>query len=533
MLPFSLVLAAALATADPGAPNESDRTQGGAEIAARIDQLMTAHWQAAGVTPGEPADDATFLRRVTLDLTGRIPTAAEAQAFATDATPAKRSAAIRRLMNGPEYPLHLGRVLEGMIQGRHAGNSDGLAGWLREAAAEGRGWDVVFQQLMLGPWEAKEQKPADQFLSKRVRNIDELTNDTARVFFGVDISCAKCHDHPLVDAWKQQHYYGLASFLNRTESKDKQGISEKDAGEVQFVDTKGARHTAQLMFLTGQVVTDPKLDRDPRWRDRREADKKAGKKLTPAFSPREQLVRTALEEKQFLSRAIANKLWAWLLGRGLVHPIDQMHADNTSTVPGVLELLADDAVTHGYRLDRLVAGIVESRAYQLESVWNTAAAKPAPEHFALANVRALTPEQFAFSLVLAAGEPKLDESEPEKRSARYRDLEGQSRGLLKPLDKRTDDFQASVTEALFMSNNAAVQQVVAPAGKNLAARLAAIADAGELVDAASWAVLSRGPTAGERDYLVRWLGNQGEDRTAACARLVWALSTSAEFRFNH
>src|SRR5262249_40281193 len=157
--------------------------------------------------------DAAFLRRITLDLAGRIPSYREAVAFAEDPSPDKRIRAMRRLLESPEYPLQLGRVLDEIIQGKLAGESQFLD-YLRASVAERKPWDRIFREILLGPWDTPERKRADRFLTKRLNNLDDLTNDTARVFFGVNVSCAKCHDHPLVADWTQDHYYGMTSFFN-------------------------------------------------------------------------------------------------------------------------------------------------------------------------------------------------------------------------------------------------------------------------------------------------------------------------------
>src|SRR5262245_31728995 len=121
-------------------------------LAARIDAVMEKHWQSAGVTPAAPVDDAAFLRRVTLDLAGRIPTRGEAVAFAEDLSPDRRAGAIRRLLESPEYALHMGRVLDEIIQGRYIGDAEFLS-YLRTAVAARRGWDEIFRDILLGPWD--------------------------------------------------------------------------------------------------------------------------------------------------------------------------------------------------------------------------------------------------------------------------------------------------------------------------------------------------------------------------------------------
>src|SRR5262249_21781953 len=149
--------------------------------------------------------------------------------------------------------------------------------------------------------------------------------------------------------------------------------------------------------------------------------------------------------------------------------------------------------------------------------------------------RPLTPPQYALSMLLATGDAAYDQTpEGPARAKRYRELEGQCGGLLKQgsLDPRGDRFQSSTVEALFMSNHAEVQKLVTPAGNNLVARLASMQDAKQIVEAATWAVLSRPPQPEEQAYLAKWIESH-KDRPKACGELVWALMTSAEFRFNH
>jgi hypothetical protein len=483
-----------------------------ADLTAKIDEHLAKHWQASQVKPAAIADDAAFLRRLTLDLAGRVPTLSEAMAFAVDPSPDKRARAIQRLMLSPEYALHLGRVLDEIIQGRFAGDAEFLE-YLRSAVAEHKPWDAIFREVLLGPWDTKERKRAERFLSRRLNSLEDLTTDTTRVFFGVDVSCARCHDHPLVQDWKQDHYYGMASFFNPTyegsKGKGRRGgdVVEKQTEAVAFVTTKGQRKTAKPMFLSGRVVEG---------------------------SRRQQLVNVALEERTYFSRAIVNRLWAYFLGRGLVQPLDQMHTANPPVIPDLLEAVGDDFAEHGYRLDRLVAGIVSSRVYQLASTRNESE-ETNDRYFARAVLRPLTPQQLALSMKLLTGDGNFDKvADAATRGQRYRDLEGQSGALTGPklLDTRTERFQSSTGEAMFLSNHPEVQRLVQPAGNNLVARLAAMTDTGKLVETVVWTVLSRPPQRDERAYLAKWIEGH-EDRARACSQLVWALLTSAEFRFNH
>jgi hypothetical protein len=484
-----------------------DRFADAPRLASTIDAALAKHWKARNLTPAPVADDATFLRRLTLDLVGRIPTRAEATAFAADRRPDKRVQAVRRLMESPEYALYLGRVLDAMLQDRLAGDAEFIE-YLRAAVAQRKPWDQLFTEVLLGPWDTKERKRADRFLAKRQNNLDDLTNDTARAFFGVNVSCAKCHDHPLVADWKQDHYYGMASFFARTyeagKGKRNGEVGEKPMVEpVMYVTTKGERRGVKTMFLSGRVLADK-----------------------PAAGRREELVRVALEEKTFLSRAIVNRLWGHFFGQALVQPVDQLHSGNPPSVPGLLEPLAADFAAHNYDLDRIVAGLVTSRAYALDS-------RPVPEakekDFAYGLLKPLTPNQYALSFLIALGEDGIDVAR------KYRDLESASGPLLKPglLDGRGDRYQASAGEALFLSNHPDVQKLLAPTGKNLVARLTAEPDDGKVVETAVWTIFGRPPDAEERSHLAGWIKEHKADRARGIGPMVWALVTSAEFRFNH
>jgi hypothetical protein len=502
-------------------------------VAAEIDRRLEAHWQAQQISPAAPADDPAIFRRLMLDLAGRIPTRAESEAYLTDKVSSDKASsderyrqAVAQLLGGPEFALHLGALLDEMLQGPAAGNAE-FTDYLRRSVRERKSWDALFRELMLGPWKTDEQKPAARFLDVRAKDLDRLTTDTTRVFFGVDVSCARCHDHPLVADWKQDHYYGMASFFNRT-TGGKGSIGEKFEGDVTFKSVDGAQKTAPLMFLSGRVAAEPTP----------EEAKKA------KFSRREQLVTIALEEKTFLSRSLVNRMWRQLLGRGLVHPVDQMHSGNPPSVPGLLEWLADDFAASGYDLQRLIGAIVSTKAYRLSSRWESTAPLPSEGDFAVNRLRLLSPRQYAASLLVATGRVAFGPVDPlQSRAEKLADATGVSRigqylaaeAKAAPFWPQLDpgeDGQSSADEALYLSNNPAVQALVAGEPGTLAARLADARDPRQVAEMAVRHVFGRSPAEGEVERLTEWLSQQ-PDKPRACEQLVWTLVTSAEFRFQH
>src|SRR5262245_44242033 len=178
-----------------------------------IDASVDAQLHEAGVTPAPAADDAAFLRRATLDLAGRIPSSVEVQGYVQNPAPDKKAQLVDRLLASPDFAYHQRNQYDLLLLG---GRTNGeWRDWLLKAMQEGRPWPQLFKEIILVREDDAAQKPAVTFLKNRAHNVDDLTNDTSKIFFGVSINCAKCHDHPLVPDWTQDHYFGMASFFSR------------------------------------------------------------------------------------------------------------------------------------------------------------------------------------------------------------------------------------------------------------------------------------------------------------------------------
>ena len=250
-----------------------------------IDEQVDAKLVEEKVAPAVPADDANFIRRVTLDLAGRIPSASEVRDYVQSTDPAKKTQLVDRLMASPDFAYHQRNEFDLMLM---AGKGSGeWRDWLLKALQESRPWPQVFRELMLAREDDANQKPALSFLKSRASNLDDLTNDTSKVFFGVSINCAKCHDHPLVLDWTQDHYFGMASFFNRTYLTKKNFLAERDDGSLKFRTTAGEEKQANLMFLTGAVVAEPAAELSEEQKKAIEEKQKAdNEKETPPDAPR-------------------------------------------------------------------------------------------------------------------------------------------------------------------------------------------------------------------------------------------------------
>lgn len=531
--------AAAAPAANAPAANAPSVVPTDAAVADAIDHFVDAKLAAVGVSAAPSADDFQWLRRVTLDLAGRIPTASEVKAFAADEDASKRLKAVERLLASPAFARQQVDYFDYLLM---AGTGGNLRGYLTQAFQENRSWDRVFRELMLGREDDPEQKGAIQFVARRAKDLDKLTNDVSVLFFGVNVSCAQCHDHPLVDDWKQEHFYGMKSFFARTFDHGDL-VAEREYGALSYKTKAGENRDASLMFLDGNKVEEPAA-KEPT-EDQKKEEKKRLEELrkdkkpapAPAFSRRAALVETALKQggSGFFARAVVNQLWARFYGRGLVAPTDQMHSANPASHPELLDWLAQDFVRNGYDVRRLVRGMVLSRTYGRSSHW-TSNERPDPALFAVALLRPLTPQQYAMTLRVASTSPDqfpatLAPAELEKR---LEGLEGSARGLAGLFEHPGSDFQVGIDEALLMSNGERIDRELLRAGNDtLVGKLAAMADADEALDVAGWNVLNR-PLAEDEKHVMRAYVLKRNDRPAdAYRQLVWALLTSGEGRFNH
>lgn len=518
-------------------------------ISAAIDQYLDARLSQEQVVAAAPASDAELIRRLTLDLVGRIPTAAEAQAYIASRDPAKREQLLERLMQSPAFLRHQANEFDALLM---AGRRGTVKTYLLAALAEGRSWDEIFRELLLADRlraeldendpRKKELADAETFLRTRVMDTDQLTNDVSILFFGVNVSCAQCHDHPFVSHWTQDHFYGMKSFFART-FENGGFVAERDYGLVTYQTTSGESREARLMFLTGQTVDEPASvepsDAEKKEEKARLEEHKKQKTAPPppAFSRREQLVRTALapEASAYFARAIVNRLFARFYGRGLVNPLDQMHDENTASHPELLDWLARDFQQHGYDLRRLIRGLVASNAYARTSRWE-GESWPGENLFAVAAVRPLTPMQYATSLRLAAANPdSLAQSQSDaEREGRLEGVENAARGIAGNLEQPGESFQVSVIEALFFSNNERVESdLLRASGDTLVAKLTTIDDPRQLIETAIWNVFGRPTEDGEYKALEAYLRQRADRREAAIRQLVWALLANSELRFNH
>jgi hypothetical protein len=257
----------------------------------------------------------------------------------------------------------------------------------------------------------------------------------------------------------------------------------------------------------------------------------------PAFSRRALLAQEIVENKRF-ARAAVNRLWALMLGRGIVHPVDYDHPENPPSHPELLEALADEFVKSKYDVKGLLRQIALSRTYQRSSIMPKEAKDVPDGAFAVALLKPLTPEQFSWSMMQATGLVEAERAAVKgDEPALVAKLAGNEAPFValfgsQPGEPSDLGFQATLDQTLFLSNGALVRGWLAPRPGNLTDRLAKLKNTDELPEELYLSVLTRRPSAEERKDVGEFL-NRAADRNAALADLVWVLLASAEFRFNH
>lgn len=539
-LALSLCLASTLrpTSADELLPPDRD-------ITTVVDHYVDASLTKAGLSGNPQANDGTWLRRVTLDLAGRIPTSREYDWFRQQTPDASRKqATVDRLMSLPDFDFHLRNSLDELLLFNRPYDS-GFREYLLWAVKQRRPWDQMFRDMMLARYSDGVEKGSSQFLLSRVRELDDLTNDTAILFFGVNISCAKCHDHPLVEDWHQDHFYGMQAFFSRTFATRKNVLSERPFGDVKYKTTEGEEKQASFMFLTGLVVEDksPKFEEAERKQleeqlRKMEQVEDAGYILYPTFSPRHSLVEVAIkdERERLLAKNIVNRTWNRLLGLGLVDPPDQMHSGNPPSHPELLEWLARDLATHAYDLRRLIRGIVLSNAYGRSSEWTSESEPPAASTFAVIQTKPMTPRQLSASMLVAVRNPEqwpADLQSPDWIRHRQ-DIENQADGWSREFEQPSEQFQIAVDEALFFSNGERIQNdLLRDSGDRIVGQLKAIEDHAAVTRQLWINVVNREPTPEEQAMATDWLARTNIERSESIRSLLWALLTGPEFRFNH
>ena len=488
-----------------------------------IDQKIDAKLQRLKIQPSPVVDDATFLRRVSLDLTGQIPTPKAVQAFLADPTPSrqKRSKLIDQLIASPAYIDHWTVKWGDLLQSsrKYLGDKGVYAfrEWIHDSIAANKPYDKMVRELLTARGSSYDDPAANYF--RVTRDAKPTMEKTTQVFLGVRMVCAQCHDHPF-ERWTQNQYYQMAAFFSAVGLRAGYEVGE----EIIFDQRSGYEmkhpkdgHVVQPEFLVasaGAVAVPPMSAAATRW----------PQWITSRDNP-------------FFAKAIANRVWSYFFGKGIIDPVDDIRASNPPSNPALLDALTKDLVDHNFDLQYLMRTIANSRAYQTSievNEWNAGDR----DNFSHAFPRRLSAEELMDAVSAAAGvRPNFPEVPEDTAASQLVDPHIGKEGFLdvfgRPLresacecERRTD---FSLPQALNLVNGATISDAVAdPKGRVANLVLSGKSDAA-MVDELYLASLGRPPSAEERERGVRYL--TGGARTMRAQDLLWALLNSKAFLY--
>ena len=598
LLSLSVVAAAEpsagpIATRPVSPPASAAPPRAGLMVPADLDRLTEALWASAGLSPSPASSDPEFLRRVSIDLIGRIPTLDEADAFLENAARDKRVRLVDQLLASPEYAEHWADVALDLYVG-HEFRKPGLEkrldprAFFVSAFRENRPYDRMAREMLTFSGEILPNGPG-VFVASHVKGggAEVMASVTARLFLGVQIQCAQCHDHPYDARYKQEDFYGLAAFFARTKTKQDKiaaamvPAAAAGAAAPQMVTGAGAGAGTDMAGGAADKGGDKPDNKIYTVFDKPNGQakfKKAGADAETVVQPkflgrvipplpgegrRDTLARAVVGSDLF-AKTFVDRTWAQLFGRGIVEPWDDLGGEGDAKHPALLARLSDDFRASGHDVKHLLRLLVLSRAYGLTSrvtappvataavpgaappdatspaagasgAAGVGATPPTPDPatvFARAAVRRLTPEELFRSLLTATGADRLEQLDADKIQKRV------DRALKEYLFMFADEemaevntFNGNIPQALLLFNGELTNQgAKARPGASLARILAASTDPATRLRQIFLTTFTRPPTEAEQGRLLTKLAGE---RPRAYEDLFFALLTSTEMLTNH
>ena len=508
-----------------------------------LDRHINAVLKREGIQPSKVSEDTEFLRRVHLDLTGKIPTPEEVLDFLKDGSPSKRQKEIDQLLGSEAYIDYWSELWVNWLIGRRGDNDDrrvGLTTWVRDALTRNMPYNQFVQELIAADGELKDNG-AGNYVMRYERSPAVLTSHSSRLFLGIPMQCAECHDHK-TEAWSQKDYYGIAAFF--------EGIDSQQKGYIQTIDMAGNEKRMENFLITNKP-------RKSMWVERMDAEVSprflGGTEYKGSLIKRREALAQWMTDKSnpYFSRAITNRVWKHFMGRAFVEPIDGFGEENLPTNPELLDWLAEDLVIYDYDLQHLMRTILNSETYQRTSQTNKSN-KDDEIYYSHAYLKPLSAEQFFYSLLQATGFERLQQIKMEgskklggeDRRGMLRALEQRKREHLKKflflLDngemEEIEAFNGTVPQALMMINGDMVNDSASHEehGGFVNYVLAKWREPIDRMEYIYLNVLSRLPTAKEKTYFQRYLERSlYRSKDLAYEDLYWVLLNSAEFSLNH
>jgi hypothetical protein len=486
-----------------------------------IDRLVDAKLERLKIQPSPVADDVTFLRRLSLDLTGRLPSPESVRAFLDDPRRSglKRAAMIDKLIASPEYVDHWTVKWADLLQSSRTYLGEKGAyefqQWIRDAIASNRPYDRLVRELLTARGSSYDNPAANYF--RVTREARPAMEKTTQVFLGVRMVCAQCHDHPF-ERWTQNQYYQMSAFFSAVGIRAGYEVGEEIVFDRRSDYEMKHPKTGRVMKPQFMLASSVPVPDGPQRRDA------LAEWLTSRDNP-------------FFAKAIANRMWSYFEGKGIIDPVDDIRASNPASNPALLDALTKDFAAHDFDLRYLMRTIVSSRTYQASIVTNEWNASDR-DNFSHAIPRRLSAEELMDAVSSAAGaRPRFLEVPGDTAASQLVDPHIGREGFLDVFGRppressceceRRSDF--SLPQALNLVNGRTISDAVAdPQGRVASLVLSGRSDEA-MVDELYLAALSRLPTPEERQRGVTYLSNGAKGSRAQ--DLLWALLNSKAFLY--
>lgn len=491
-----------------------------------IDDLVWQKLQRLHITPSGVCDDATFLRRATTDICGRLPRTEEVRAFLADTSADKRSRLIDRLVQEPDFADHWANKWMDLLRPNpyRVGIKTVLNydQWIRQRFHQRMPWDQFVTELVTargGTW-----RNGAVTLFRDRRSPDEVTTLVSQLFLGIRLDCAKCHHHPF-EKWGQDDFYSFAAYFAKLGRKGR-GVSPPISGSEEFI-YAGSKGSVTHP-VTGDIMTPRPLYG-------------TAASTADGGDPREALAAwMTSRENPYFGQVMANRVWADLMSRGLVEPVDDLRATNPPSNAPLLEALGAYFADHDYSLTELVRVIAKSHVYQLSSLpndTNMADTRNYSRHYR----HRLRAEVLRDGFSYVSGVEPAFEAMPPGTTARqiwthrtksyFLDAFGRPDPNQDPPCERTRD--STVVQSLHLMNSQQLHSELLNKEGRVSQLVADFQDAGQLADDVYHLVYGRPPSAEER-LLVRSVVPENPDQRAAAVQdLIWAMVNSPEFVFQN
>jgi hypothetical protein len=501
--------------------------------AAEIDRLVAKELEVSKITPAPLTSDEQFIRRVTLDLTGQLPAPADVTEFVAEQKSQKRARLIDKLLASEEYAQHWARYWRDVI-GARVNDRRGLAlarafeTWMTEQLQKNQPWDKIARAMITAEGECKfddDGQHGNLFFLASHHGPDagnERAAETSRVFLGIQIQCAQCHDHPS-DQWKRVQFHELAGYFARVQERPVKVDKGRPGGMELISRPRGEHEMPSMEDPKKTFVTFPRF-----------LDGKAPAKKDLGDVDRRKALADAIVDKNnyWFAGAYVNRIWGDLMGQSFYEPVDDMGPNKKAVYADVLVRLAASFRATNYDMKQMFRTILNSQTYQRQIRLGESSDQHL--HFAAAYPTRLRPDALWDSLVNVLGSLGGPGNQAMGSGKRFGPLGGLE-GLFKDEfgfdpSSKSDEVEGSISQALLMMNSPALNSRIQAKGNNVIARiLSSYPRDEEALRMLYLKTLARKPTDAEREKCLTYVAKIGK-REEAFEDILWALLNSTEFQ---